>query len=44
MKKWCEEHPKPDGKQYDVYRDGLKIYTTIDSRMQHYAEQEWKST
>lgn len=39
MKKWCEENPKPDGTQYDVYRDGLKIYTTIDSRMQQYAEQ-----
>lgn len=39
MKKWCEENPKPDGTQYDVYRDGLKIYTTIDSRMQNYAEQ-----
>lgn len=39
LKKWCEENPKPDGTQYDVYRDGLKIYTTIDSRMQKYAEQ-----
>jgi len=39
MKKWCAENPKPDGVQYDVYRDGLKIYTTIDSRMQRYAEQ-----
>ena len=39
LKKWCEEHPKPDGKKYDVYRDGLKIYTTIDSRMQRYAEE-----
>ena len=39
MKKWCEENPKPDGTNYDVYRDGLKIYTTIDSRMQKYAEQ-----
>ena len=39
MKKWCEENPKPDGTAYDVYRDGLKIYTTIDSRMQRYAEQ-----
>ena len=37
MKKWCEENPKPDGKKYDIYRDGLKIYTTIDSRMQRYA-------
>ncbi|HEY4799262.1 MAG TPA: transglycosylase domain-containing protein, partial [Bacteroidia bacterium] len=39
MKKWCDENPKPDGTKYDVYRDGLKIYTTIDSRMQRYAEQ-----
>lgn len=38
LKKWCEEHPKPDGTKYDIYRDGLKIYTTIDSRMQRYAE------
>jgi penicillin-binding protein 1A len=39
LKKWCEEHRKPDGTKYDIYRDGLKIYTTLDSRMQHYAEQ-----
>ncbi len=39
MEKWCEENPKPDGTLYDVYRDGLKIYTTVDSRMQRYAEQ-----
>lgn len=39
MKKWAEEHRKPDGSKYDVYRDGLKIYTTIDSRMQRYAEE-----
>ncbi len=39
MKKWCEENPKPDGTKYDVYRDGLKIYTTIDSRLQRYAEE-----
>ncbi len=39
LKKWCEENRKPDGTKYDVYRDGLKIYTTLDSRMQHYAEQ-----
>lgn len=38
LKKWCEEHLKPDGSKYDLYRDGLKIYTTIDSRMQRYAE------
>ncbi len=39
MKKWCAEHLKPNGKPYDLYRDGLKIYTTIDSRMQLYAEE-----
>ncbi len=39
MKKWCEENRKPDGTKYDVYRDGLKIYTTINSRMQRYAEE-----
>ncbi len=39
LKKWCEENPKADGTKYDVYRDGLKIYTTIDSRMQRYAEE-----
>lgn len=38
LKKWCKENLKPDGTPYDVYRDGLKIYTTIDSRMQKYAE------
>ena len=30
---------KPDGTKYDIYNDGLKIYTTIDSRMQRYAEE-----
>jgi len=39
LKKWCAEHLKPNGKPYDMYRDGLKIYTTIDSRMQLYAEE-----
>ena len=38
MKKWVEENKKPDGSDYDIYRDGLKIYTTIDSRMQLHAE------
>lgn len=36
---WVEKNPKPDGSKYDIYNDGLKIYTTIDSRMQKYAEQ-----
>ena len=35
---WCKENKKADGETYDIYRDGLKIYTTIDSRMQAYAE------
>jgi penicillin-binding protein 1A len=37
--KWCETHEKPDGEPYNLYTDGLKIYTTIDSRLQVYAEQ-----
>ncbi len=39
MKNWIEENPKPDGTEYSLYRDGLKIYTSIDSRMQKYAEE-----
>ena len=39
LKKWAEENKKPDGSDYDVYKDGLKIYTTIDSRMQLHAEE-----
>ncbi|WKN32177.1 transglycosylase domain-containing protein [Porifericola rhodea] len=35
---WLKEHPKEDGSYYNLYTDGLKIYTTIDSRMQAYAE------
>ncbi len=35
---WIEKNPKPDGSHYDIYGDGLKIYTTIDSRMQRHAE------
>ncbi|WP_179353430.1 transglycosylase domain-containing protein [Winogradskyella vidalii] len=40
MKEWAnkEENRKPDGSKYDLYSDGLKIFTTIDSRMQQYAE------
>lgn len=36
---WIDKNPKPDGTKYDIYTDGLKIYTTIDSRMQRYAEE-----
>ena len=39
MKKWISENPKPDGSKYNLYNDGLKIYTTIDSRMQQFAEE-----
>ncbi len=39
MKKWCANHYKADGTPYNLYKDGLKIYTTIDSRMQRYAEE-----
>jgi penicillin-binding protein 1A len=35
---WCNKNLKPDGTPYSIYRDGLKIYTTINSRMQQYAE------
>jgi penicillin-binding protein 1A len=36
---WIEKNPKPDGSKYDLYTDGLRIHTTIDSRMQRYAEE-----
>lgn len=35
---WCKKNFKRDGSNYDIYTDGLKIYTTINSRMQRYAE------
>mgnify|MGYP000288919026 CR=1 FL=1 len=39
MKRWVRENPKDDGTRYNINFDGLKIYTTIDSRMQKYAEE-----
>ena len=36
---WVEKSPKPDGTKYNIYTDGLRIYTSIDSRMQKYAEE-----
>lgn len=36
---WCNKNRKPDGSNYNIYRDGIKIYTTINSRMQQYAEE-----
>jgi penicillin-binding protein 1A len=39
MRKWVRNNPKPNGEEYDIFSDGLKIYVTIDSRMQQYAEE-----
>ncbi|GAA3924453.1 penicillin-binding protein [Chitinophaga oryziterrae] len=39
LKTWCKDHKKADGAEYNLYRDGLKIYTTINPRMQMYAEE-----
>ena len=36
---FCNKNRKPDGSKYDLYQDGLRIYTTIDSRLQRYAEE-----
>lgn len=36
---WVEKNPKPDGTKYNIYTDGLRIYTSVDSRMQKYAEE-----
>lgn len=36
---WVEKNPKPDGTKYNIYTDGLRIYTSIDSRTQKYAEE-----
>ena len=35
---WCNKNRKRNGDNYSIYTDGLKVYTTIDSRMQRYAE------
>jgi len=39
---WCNKNKKPDGSPYNLYKDGLKIYVTINSKMQQYAEQAIK--
>ena len=39
LTKWAKTHNKPDGTPYNIYKDGLRVYTTIDSRMQQYAEE-----
>lgn len=40
---WCNKNKKKDGSHYNIYSDGLKIYTTIDSRMQKYAEESMQA-
>ncbi|RLD54862.1 MAG: penicillin-binding protein [Bacteroidetes bacterium] len=40
---WCKEHYKNESEPYNLYTDGLKVYTTIDSRLQQYAEEAMKS-
>jgi len=37
--KWCRENLRPDGKPYNLFEDGLRVYTTLDSRLQQYAEE-----
>ncbi len=39
LKTWVKDNKKPDGSEYNIYSDGLKIYVTLDSRMQKYAEE-----
>ncbi|MEM1407766.1 MAG: transglycosylase domain-containing protein [Bacteroidota bacterium] len=43
LQEWIRLNPKPDGTHYNLYTDGLKIYTTIDSRIQKYAEKAMQS-
>ncbi len=43
LKTWTKENKKPNGEEYDIYSDGLKIYTTIDSRIQEHAEEAVKA-
>ena len=42
MLNWIDDNPKPDGEKYNLYLDGLTIYTTIDSKMQTFAEEAVK--
>lgn len=38
MRKWVQENPKPDGEKYNIFRDGLRIYTTLDASLQALGE------
>ncbi|WP_435261047.1 transglycosylase domain-containing protein [Tenacibaculum sp. nBUS_03] len=43
LKKWAKNNPKENGEFYNIYKDGLKVYVTIDSRMQQYAQEALKT-
>ncbi len=43
LKEWCSKNKKPDGENYNLYTDGLKVYTTINSRLQDFAEEGMRS-
>ena len=43
LKGWCSTHKKPNGEYYNLYTDGLKVYTTIDSKIQKHAEEAVKN-
>ena len=43
LKKWCHKNIKPGGGKYNLYTDGLKVYTTINSRLQRFAEDAMKT-
>ena len=43
LKEWCANNSKPDGTPYNLYTDGLKVYTTINSRMQSFGEESMRT-
>ncbi len=43
LMEWCRKNPRPDGSQYNIYTDGLKIYTTINFDLQRYAEEAMRA-
>ena len=43
LKEWCANNSKPDGTPYNLYTDGLKVYTTINSRMQSFGEEAMRT-
>ncbi|MGY8988380.1 MAG: transglycosylase domain-containing protein [Flavobacteriales bacterium] len=43
LKNWCSNHKKADGRKYNLYTDGLKVHTTINSRLQQFAEEGMKT-